>query len=271
MAYVGGFYDPEHLTQYDFGASTATNGCTWTALTTGARMVTGGAFKLNPDQVHGLVERHEETDPNTPGWSIPDADRAAARMGIPYENRSGQGWAAVESAVKAGCVVEIQGDSDVFSNATCSGAFDGGHAIVAGPARRFLSSGEQWWIHDSICRSGRWEYKSVIRRYAEKLNAGIRFGVFTTRVPKQKGWWPAWMPPPPAAASFSITVAAGSKYYLVDEYNRYVAVRVTDKGFTAYGNGRKRLASGGVIGHLLTGHYPGHYINLSEGSVRSRP
>lgn len=272
MTYVGGFFDTAHLTQYDYAPSTASSGCTWTAGTVGARIASGGTFTKTPDQVHELVDRQEETDPGTPGWSIPDLDRAMARAKVPFDNRSGQGFAAVESAVATGHVVVIQGDSDQFSNATCSGAFNGGHAITAGPARRFVAAGEQWWIHDSICRQGRWEYKAVIKRYAQKLNMGIRFGVFTTKVPKQNGWWPVWMPPPPSAATFSLTVQAGRKINLVDEYNRYVRqYTVGPKGATWYGNGRKKLASGGLIGHLITGGLAGNYIGLAYGTVRSKP
>lgn len=272
MSYVAGFYDTAHRCQFDYGASTSANGCTWSSAAMGAAIATAGAVNLTPDQVHALVDRQEETDPNTPGWSIPDADRAMARAHVPYDNRSGQGWSAVEAAVETGHVVHIQGDSDQFSNATCSGAFNGGHAITAGPARRFVAAGEQWWIHDSICRSGRWEYKSVIKRYAQKLNMGIRFGVFTTRVTKQAGWWPAWMPPPPSSATFSLSVAPGRKINLVDEYNRYVRqYTVGPHGATWYGNGRKRLASGGLIGHLITGGLAGNYIGLAYGTVRSKP
>lgn len=271
MSYIGGFFDAIHLSQLAYSAPTRRSGCTWTAGTNGARAATGGKFALTPDQVHALVDRTEETNPETPGWSIPDLDRAMARAKVPFENRTGQGRDGLRAAWNASLVTVIQGDSDQFSNATCSGVFDGDHAITAGPATRLVAGQRQRWIHDSICPTGRWEYESIIFRYAEKLNAGIRFGVFTTPVPKQVGWWPDWMPTPPSTATFSITVPAGTTFNLRDEYNRFVRVETTTKGFTAYGNGRRKVASGGVIGHLITGSYRDLYINTAWGSVRNKP
>lgn len=83
-------------------------------------------------------------------------------------------------------------------------------------------------------------------------------------------WWPSWMPAPPASATFSLTVRAGTKFNILDSSGRYLRQVTTTNGFTAYGNSRKRLASGAVIGNLITGPYRG-YVNTAIGVVRNKP
>jgi hypothetical protein len=116
-----------------------------------------------------------------------------AELGVAFDNRTGQGWSAVVSALDAGQYVELQGDSDRFSDATCSGEFDGDHAIGVHPAFRVVSGRRQRWIDDPICPTGRWEYESVLHAYASKLIPSIGFGVFTVPVPKV----PTPVPPKP--------------------------------------------------------------------------
>lgn len=179
-------YVQPHRSQYEAGASTITRhaGCTWTSVANGVAASTGGKRKPSPDAVHALVANSEESSPGTPGWSLADAQKAADRMGVPYENRSGHGWDAAVSAAEAGLYLTLQGDSDQFSNATCSGAFDGDHCIGWHP-RHKLEAGERWWwIDDPICGTGRWERESVLAKYALKYNPQVSFGAFTTPVPQ---------------------------------------------------------------------------------------
>lgn len=189
---LDGFYLNRHRTQYDGIYADQTFGCTWTAVANGADAASGGAIDRSPSQVHALIARADESDPSTPGWSIVDADKAAARLGLGFENRTGQGWAGVSSALAAGLYVVIQGDSDRFGDATCSGAFNGDHCVGIHPATRY--SGSQHWIDDGICPTGRWESNSILRAYAEKLSTSVRFGVFTRPVPKALAPIPSTVP-----------------------------------------------------------------------------
>jgi hypothetical protein len=131
---------------------------------------------------------NEETNPGTPGWSLPDLDLAMKRLGVPFDVRSGRGWDAVLAAHNAGLYIVLQGDSDQFGNHTCSGAFDGDHAIGIRPG---TYSG-RWAIDDPICPDMRTETPAILRRYAEKLWPQVFFGAFTERVPELKppetGW-----------------------------------------------------------------------------------
>lgn len=187
MTYVAGYYVPTpHRSQYDPDSSTSTRreGCGPTTVANGANASTGGKISKTGQQIHNLLPKYQETDPSTLGWSIPDQIKAAAKIGVPMENRSGQGWSALLTALNHGLYVALQGDSDRFGNSTCSGDFDGDHDIGVSPSTRLVSGLRQHWINDPICPSGRWEYDYVIRSYAVKLSATIRFAIFTHPVPK---------------------------------------------------------------------------------------
>lgn len=181
-------YVQPHQSQYGVGASTITRraGCTWASLSNGIGAVSGGRYQPSPDAIHALVPNAEETSPSTPGWSIPDAVLAAARFGVTLEDRSGAGWngaLGVLAALGTGHYIVLQGDSDQFGDGSCSGAFDGDHAIGVHPKTKTDPGGRWWWVNDPICTTGRWELESVLQRYAVKFAASIRFGVFTQRVP----------------------------------------------------------------------------------------
>lgn len=186
-------YVGPHVDQFD-GSTWASSNCVPTTGANGARNTTGGIYGPTGATVREKVKRSEETSPATPGWSQDDLDLAMRRLGIPFEVRTGRGWAGVLRALNAGLYVSLAGDSDVFGSATCSGNFDGDHCIGVHPKR----SGTLRWINDPICSSGRWEDESVLRRYAEKLYSSIHFGAFLHPVPEQ---WPAEIGPRPAGAS----------------------------------------------------------------------
>lgn len=169
---------PPAYCQFDWSANTASNGCTWTSGSNGIRAATGRS--INPDVLHAKVKRSEETNPATPGWSIPDLDLACSRVGVGFANRSGSLWGAVVAYHDAGYALVVQGDSDQFSNATCSGKFDGDHAVCIHPQE---GARGYWLLYDPICQGYRYESPAVLRRYAEKLDKRIRFGQFTTKVP----------------------------------------------------------------------------------------
>lgn len=172
-----------HRSQYAPTASARTlqSGCTWASGANGADASTGGAIAPLPDAVLAKVAANEETSPATPGWSLQDLALAMSRLGVGFVIRSGTGWLALEKALDVyKQYVVLQGDSDQFANATCSGAFDGDHAIGVHPQRD--AAGRQL-INDPICPTGRWETRAVLRAYAEKLSPTVRFGVFSSPVP----------------------------------------------------------------------------------------
>lgn len=183
MATLGGYYLNPHKTQFD-GSRYASQNCTPTSGANGANASTGGRINKSGGQIRALIPRSAETDPRTPGWSLVDLDRAMAKIGVPFDNRTGKGWSAILAALKNGNYVALQGDSDRFSNSTCSGAFNGNHCIGIHPATRVVNLRRQHWIDDPICKTGRWEYDSVIKSYGAKLYYSMRFGVFTNRVPR---------------------------------------------------------------------------------------
>jgi len=193
---VSDYYTGGHRSQYAAGQSAITrkSGCTWSSGANGIDDTTGGKRQPTPDQLHAKVARSEETSPATPGWSLPDLALACKRYGVPFANRTNlgylgtKGWAGIKRAWANGRYVVIQGDSDRFSNNTCSGAFDGDHAIGVSPKTRLVNGRRQHWINDSICPTGRWEYDSIIYSYANKLAVAsrlpLRWGTFGSAVPK---------------------------------------------------------------------------------------
>lgn len=173
-------YTNRHQSQYQAGTTARTHaqGCTWTTGANGADASTGGAIRRTPDQVLAKVPRADETDPRTPGWSLVDLGHAMASLGVAFRVESGSGWAGVVAAHHAGLYIALQGDSDRFGNATCSGKFDGDHCIGIHP-----QAGTRWRIDDPICKDARYESPAVLRAYAEKFWPTVRFGVFTHPVP----------------------------------------------------------------------------------------
>lgn len=178
-------YNPRHRSQYDEDCSYTTRvyGCVWTSLATGCDATSGGRFQPSPDKVHSMVARSEETDPNNPGWSLPDARLAASRLGFGFTNRTGDGWDTLIELSDQGHYILCQGDSDQFGSETCSGAFDGDHCIGIHPDHKVVNGVRFRKIHDPICGSSRYARESVLHRYASDLDINIRFGVFNGLVP----------------------------------------------------------------------------------------
>lgn len=179
-------YVPVHRSQYAAGSSAVTRrtGCTWTSGANGVDAISGGRKRPTPDAIHALVSSAEESNPAYPGWSMRDLVLAMSRYGVTLVNRSGDGWAAVVAWLKAGHYVVLQGDSDQFGNSTCSGTYEGDHAIGVHPNHRTVDGVREWWINDPICPSGRWERESVLQRYAVKLAASCYFGTYSQPVPE---------------------------------------------------------------------------------------
>lgn len=185
-----GYYVNRHESQYQDGASAFThrNGCVWTSGCNGADASTGGSKDPEPDYLHGFVHNWEETNPNTPGWSLTDLARALVRIGVPFVNATGADWPQVVAWHDAGYYVVLQGDSDIFANATCSGKFDGDHAIGIHPGE---DEDGNWRIDDPICPTARYEKPGVLRAYAAKLAArlgirGLFVGHFGRKVPHEE-------------------------------------------------------------------------------------
>lgn len=179
------FYIQPHQSQYQAGVTTVTRraGCTWTSLANGIGAITGGHSRPTPDEIHAVLPNSAETNPAFPGWSMPDADHAMDRYGVGFVDRSGDGWDAFIEALLDDHYGVLQGDSDQFGDATCSGSYDGPHAIGVSPNHRTINGEREWWIDDPICPTGRWEKESVLKRYAVKFYSSILFGIFTQKVP----------------------------------------------------------------------------------------
>jgi hypothetical protein len=199
---VATFYTGPHQTQYGNQSNiTHTSGCTWTAGANGIDDSSGGKKKPTPDDLHGRLAKHLETSPGSAGWSLPDLERAtynyaksAGMPGLICVNRtnagflSAYGWAGIKKAWSYGRYVVIQGDSDRFGDNTCSGKFNGDHAIGVSPKQRTYNGKSQHWINDGICPTGRWEYDAIILSYAKKLadrsGTPLRWSAFKQTVPK---------------------------------------------------------------------------------------
>lgn len=183
MASLNGYYLNKHITQFD-GSRYAGENCTPTSGANGVAASTGGKIVRSGAYIRSLVPRWAETDPSNPGWSLTDLDRAMRYIGVGFDIKSGQGWSTAMNLLGGGHYLVIQGESWVFSNNTCSGAFNGRHAIGVHPATRVISLRRQHWIDDPICKTGRWEYDSVIRKYATSISTAILFGAYTNKVPR---------------------------------------------------------------------------------------
>ena len=83
----------KHRTQYD-GSARQNSNCTPTSGANGAREATDGKYDHSGAFVRALVKPTEETSPTSPGWSLGDLDLAMRRAGIPFDIRTGTGWAA---------------------------------------------------------------------------------------------------------------------------------------------------------------------------------
>ena len=179
------FFIQDHQSQSQPGTTSVTRryGCTWTSLANGVGAITGGDSHPTPDQIHAVLPRSEETDPTFPGWSMADAVHAMSRYGVGFQSHWGDGWSDFITALLGGHYGVLQGDSDQFGNNTCSGAYDGPHAIGVSPNHRTVNGEREWWIDDPICPTGRWEKESVLRRYAVKFYSGISWGIFNQPVP----------------------------------------------------------------------------------------
>ena len=181
------YYVGEHWCQLAPGMSpvTRSEGCTWTSGASGVAAISGGSFEPTPDHVHDQVPRSQETNPDTPGWSIPDLAKAMGKLGVTFLNRTNAGWDGLMADLLSGHYVVLQGVSREFADNTCSGAFNGPHAIGISPNARQDAQGNGYHlIDDPICKAARWERDSVLRRYAEALASNIRFGTFQTPVPR---------------------------------------------------------------------------------------
>lgn len=188
MAYLDGYYLNIHKTQFD-GTYYEDENCTPTSGANGLAAISKGRINRSGGGVRTFVKRWEETDPNTAGWSLEDLKLAVIRIDRLYDLKvqfivkSGTGWSWLKNYLDTGHYVALQGDSDRFSNNTCSGAFNGNHCIGIHPARTKVGTQYLRWIDDPICKTGRWEYESVIKSYGQKLNYNLRYGVFTPTVP----------------------------------------------------------------------------------------
>lgn len=168
----------KHRTQYD-GSALATENCTPTSLANNIREATGGRLDYSGAAIRAIVKRSEEQNPDTPGWSLQDAQLAAKRLGLQFVIKSGSGWQGVRDARAAGYGIVLQGDSEEFPLG-CSSKFDGDHAIYVHPE----NSGTRYLKGDPICPDWQWEEGGILRKYAENFSPTVRFGYINIPIPK---------------------------------------------------------------------------------------
>jgi hypothetical protein len=176
------FFEGKHRTQFD-GSTLAGENCTPTSGANGVRASSGGRIDKSGGEIRELVKKSEEQDSDTAGWSLNDLALAMKRLEVPFAIRKDK-WSGVEAALRAGEFVVLQGDSDRFGAGTCSGKFNGDHCVGLHPGD---GADGTWLLADPICPSRRRETAATLQAYAEKFANGtkIRFGVFTTPVPRE--------------------------------------------------------------------------------------
>jgi hypothetical protein len=162
-------------------ARTKREGCTWTTGANGIAAATRGRLHPSPDTVLAQVPRSHETNPETPGWSLPDLDLACNKLGVDLLIESG--WDTLHEWRNKGYGIALQGDEDVFENG-CMGVFNGFHCIYVHPDE----SDGRWRLDDPMCPTATHRSPDKIREYAQKLADAkfggiIRFGVFKPAVP----------------------------------------------------------------------------------------
>lgn len=218
------YYVQPHVCQFD-GSSDQGSACVPTSCANGVAASTGGARRPAGVTIHRLIPQSEESDPHVPGWSIVDADRAMAKIGIPFTiGDSSNGFDHLTASHNSGHYVILQGDSDHFSNATCSGAFDGDHCVGIHPRETVINGVEHWWLDDPICKTGRWERPAVLKAYAADFAArvgGWRWGQFDHIVPQTSVAVPV---PPAVTLRYGGVASHGTKIIRVPA-GRYANVR----------------------------------------------
>lgn len=234
-------YVQPHITQFD-GGHLQNEACVPASLANGIAASTGGARRPSSATVHALVPKAEESDPTKPGWSMVDADKAMGKIGVEFDRLDG--WSFLESAHDAGQYIIVQGDSDVFSNSTCSGVYNGDHCVGGHPNENVVNGVEFWWIDDPVCKTGRWERKATIKAYAEKFahahGIPVRGGRFVRVVPLV-----AAPPKPPA-----VVLRYGGKR--LSPAQRKV-IRVPAGRLANVRTRPDRIRSGDVVQHLANG------------------
>lgn len=181
----GKHYHNRHKSQRDRGCSAKTRqqGCTWTTGANGIMAATGGRLHPSPDTVLSKVATHEQTNPRTPGWSLPDLDLAVHRISPKLDIVIETGWDNLRQWRNEGYYIALQGDTNVFASG-CMSDFQGLHCIGVHPDE----SQGRWRLDDPMCPEPTHRSPERIREYAQALadqqfGGIIRFGVFKPKVP----------------------------------------------------------------------------------------
>jgi hypothetical protein len=183
---LAGTYRPAFRSQFGDSSESHTSphsegsNCTMAAAAMGLDYHTTGGDKRGPGNM-----RHAQGDQDG-GTDLYDAAEAWAHYGESLSIRSGQGWAKVLEALRAGRGVILQGTGGV---ASC-GDYTGGHAIYVAPE----ASGSRWLKGDPECSGWEWTEALDLERFAERLSSGVYFAVTADRTSST----PAPVPPTPA-------------------------------------------------------------------------
>jgi hypothetical protein len=184
---TGGAYRPSHRPQdpssdphepygsesSGTGSDHAWSGCTMSSGADAIAYATGG--ELTP---WGGDMRHRQGDLSG-GTDLVDLSQAFAAYGESLTIKSGAGWSAVVDAHDEGRAIVIQGTGEVPG----AGSFDGGHACCIGTETH---SDGRWLWGDPLVSGWQWISPGEIRKWAERWQASIAFGV-TVLPPAEDG------------------------------------------------------------------------------------
>jgi len=98
----------------------------------------------------------------------------------------------------------------------------------------------------------------------ETLNSEYGRGkcyAYLTPIDPDTTWWPDYAGIPPSSATFAVQFRPGT-YPRFNQYGGRTGTFTTAGGFTAYGNTRKRLANGHLLGRLITDR-PGYFVDTA--------
>jgi hypothetical protein len=259
MTTLDGYTVAAHLYQYApyESARTRSSGCTWMS---GAQAANNVGHTYTGDGVLSKVLRREETTPASPGWSLADLDLAMSRLRVPFAIGTG-GWAGLRAARAKGYGIVLQGDSDQFSNATCSGKFDGDHAIYVHPA----NAGTAWRIDDPICPAGRWEEEATLHRYAADFRPTISYGILPVAVPRVPVGYTVRIEAGAMVRVYNLSSKAG-----VDCIKDWWEQRWGDKASSAVASAPVHRdtckgASSATTTKVLSGTFKGRHIRVGDG------
>lgn len=254
------YFLPPHRSQFD-GSPLANQNCTPASGADGLAATTQGRISLSGGQLRSYLPRSDETNPETPGWSLQDLAEAIRRLPatwkVPVFTPHSGPWPEVMAALSAGFFIVLPGDSEEFADGTCSGAYNGDHAVGLHP---LMAANPYIELGDPICNSWRRESAAVLQRYAENLSGPrVRYGTFASPVPKT------------APALYTLHIVEGTREILTANFSGSCISSWTKRPWGGKASAapclateyRKGCHSGGAsIARVTAGAFAGQYVRI---------